>query len=105
MYVQYGFLYLKMTRPIYYIEGEWGNVLCQLCRTVPLKRRAESPASRQHAASPAFNRITQVKTPDTDKKENQIFLKFREIQNGAVAKSYMTNGLLIYGEIFAPFLL
>jgi hypothetical protein len=26
----------------------------------------------------------------TDKKENQIFLIFREIQNGEVAKSYMT---------------
>jgi hypothetical protein len=31
----------------------------------------------------------------TDKKENQIFLIYKEIQNG-VAKSYMTNGLLIY---------
>jgi hypothetical protein len=29
----------------------------------------------------------------TDKKENQIFLIYKEIQNGAVAKSYMTNGL------------
>jgi hypothetical protein len=29
----------------------------------------------------------------------------KEIQNGAVAKSYMTNGLLIYGEIFAHFLI
>ncbi len=29
------------------------------------------------------------------KKENQIFLICKEIQNGAVAKSYMTNGLLI----------
>ncbi len=28
-----------------------------------------------------------------------------EIQNGAVAKSYMTNGLLIYGEIFAHLLI
>ncbi len=28
----------------------------------------------------------------TDKKENQIILIFKEIQNGAVAKSYMTNG-------------
>ncbi len=27
------------------------------------------------------------------------------IQNGAVAKSYMTNGLLIYGKIFAHFLI
>ncbi len=32
----------------------------------------------------------------TDKKENPIFLICKEIQNGAVAKSYMTNGLLIY---------
>jgi hypothetical protein len=45
----------------------------------------------------------------TDKKENQIFLIYKEILNGAVAKSYMTNGLLnkilIYGEIFAHFLI
>jgi hypothetical protein len=32
----------------------------------------------------------------TDKKENKIFLKYKEIQKGAVAKSCMTNGLLIY---------
>jgi hypothetical protein len=32
----------------------------------------------------------------TDKKENQIFLIYKEFQNGAVAKSYMTNGLLTY---------
>jgi hypothetical protein len=31
----------------------------------------------------------------TDKKENIIFLIYKEIQNGAVAKSYVTNGLLI----------
>jgi hypothetical protein len=36
----------------------------------------------------------------TDRKENQIFFIYREIQSGAVAKSYMTNGLLIYGEIY-----
>jgi hypothetical protein len=33
----------------------------------------------------------------TDKKENQIFLIYKEIQNGVVAKSYMAYGLLIYG--------
>jgi hypothetical protein len=38
----------------------------------------------------------------TDKKENQIFLIYKEIQNGEVAKSYMTNGLLIYGEALPP---
>jgi hypothetical protein len=31
------------------------------------------------------------------KKENKIFLIYKEIQKGAVAKSYTTNGLLIYG--------
>jgi hypothetical protein len=41
----------------------------------------------------------------TDKNENQISLIYKEIQNGAVAKSYMTNGLLIYGEILAHFLI
>jgi hypothetical protein len=41
----------------------------------------------------------------TDKKENQIFLIYRKIQSGAVAKSFLTNGLLIYGEIFSHFLL
>jgi hypothetical protein len=39
------------------------------------------------------------------KKENQIFFIYKEIQSGAVAKSYMTNGLLMYGEIFAHFLI
>jgi hypothetical protein len=44
-------------------------------------------------------RTTSQATPKgnlyTDKKENQIFHMYREIQNGAVAKSYMTNGLLL----------
>ncbi len=31
----------------------------------------------------------------SDKKENQNFLIYKEIHNEAVAKSYMTNGLLI----------
>jgi hypothetical protein len=34
----------------------------------------------------------------TDKKENQIFLKYKEIQTGAVAKSCMRKGFLIYEE-------
>jgi hypothetical protein len=32
----------------------------------------------------------------TDKKENKIFLIYKEIQKEAVAMSYVTNGLLIY---------
>jgi hypothetical protein len=38
------------------------------------------------------------------KNKIKIFLIYKEIQNGAVAKSYMTNSLPIYGEIFAHFL-
>ncbi len=35
----------------------------------------------------------------TDKKENEIFLINKEIQSGAVAKSYMRKGFLIYEEM------
>jgi hypothetical protein len=35
----------------------------------------------------------------TDKKENQIFLICMGIQSGAVAKSYMKKGFLIYEEM------
>jgi hypothetical protein len=34
-----------------------------------------------------------------DKKENQIFLIYKEIQSGAVAKSYMRMCFLIYEEM------
>jgi hypothetical protein len=35
----------------------------------------------------------------TDKKESPIFLIYKEIQNGAVAKSYMRKGFLTYEEM------
>jgi hypothetical protein len=35
----------------------------------------------------------------TDKKENQFFLIYKEIQSGEVAKSYMRKGFLIYEEM------
>ncbi len=35
----------------------------------------------------------------TDKKENKIFLIYKEIQNGAVAKSNIRKGFLIYEEM------
>jgi hypothetical protein len=35
----------------------------------------------------------------TDKKENKIFLINKEIQSGAVAKSYMKKGFLIHEEM------
>jgi hypothetical protein len=47
-----------------------------------------------HIASVSFDAIRY-----TDKKENQIFLIYMEIQSGAVAKSYMRKGFLIYEEM------
>jgi hypothetical protein len=35
----------------------------------------------------------------TDKKENQFFPIYKEIQSGAVAKSYMRKGFPIYEEM------
>jgi hypothetical protein len=35
----------------------------------------------------------------TDKKEKEIFLKYKEVQMGSVAKSYMRKGFLIYEEM------
>jgi hypothetical protein len=35
----------------------------------------------------------------TDKKENKIFLIYKEIQMGAVAMSYMMKGFIIYEEM------
>ncbi len=40
----------------------------------------------------------------TDKKVKKIFLIHKNILKGLVVKSYMTNGLLIYGSVFAHFL-
>jgi hypothetical protein len=34
----------------------------------------------------------------TDKKENQIFLIYKEIRCGAIAKSHMKKAFLIYEE-------
>ncbi len=38
------------------------------------------------------NIVRQLSSINTDKKENQIFLIYKEIQSGAVAKSYMRIG-------------
>jgi hypothetical protein len=42
----------------------------------------------------------------TDKKENKIFLIYKEIQMGSDAKSNMRKGFLIYKEmrIFSPYI-
>jgi hypothetical protein len=40
----------------------------------------------------------------TDKKENQIFFIYEEIQNGAVAKSYMINAFLTASSYMGKYL-
>jgi hypothetical protein len=45
------------------------------------------------------NKSAGVSSGHTDKKEKKIFLIYREIQSGAVAKSHMRNGFLIYEEM------
>jgi hypothetical protein len=39
----------------------------------------------------------------TDKKENKIFLIYKEIQMGSGAKSYLRKGFLIYEEMLKFF--
>ncbi len=46
-----------------------------------------------------YEYIVELSNRRTDKKENQIFLIYKEIRNGAVAKSYMRKGFLIYEEM------
>jgi len=48
-----------------------------------------------------WKKATSTKNPRlcTDKKENEIFLIYKEIQKGSVAKSYMRKGVLIYEEV------
>jgi hypothetical protein len=43
-----------------------------------------------------YQKISEERGACTDKKENQIFLIKKEIQSGAVAKSYMRKGFLIF---------
>ncbi len=46
-----------------------------------------------------FSVLSEHTVQYTDKKENKIFLIHKEIQSGAVAKSYMRKGFLIYEEM------
>jgi hypothetical protein len=49
--------------------------------------------------NPPHKLSTKVRGGYTDKKEKKIFLICKEIQSGAVAKSYMRKGFLIYEEM------
>jgi hypothetical protein len=47
--------------------------------------------------------VLQVEPAYMDKKENLIFLKYKEIQSGEVPQSYMRKGFLIYEEMLKYF--
>jgi hypothetical protein len=55
------------------------------------------PALHSQPQKPGRRHTTYI--PYTDKKEKKIFLIYKEIQNGAVAKSYIRKGFLIYEEM------
>jgi hypothetical protein len=101
-----------------FLYGASAEVLTHLLEMIPeglaLRLREGGNVLWGAAGGPAQLTGVQVHQPHvvrhpggqyTDKKENHMFLIYKEIQSEAVAKSYMTNGLLIYGEIFARFLI
>jgi hypothetical protein len=63
-------------------------------KIISKSQRTENPVSRSPLPSSPLSPY-----PYTDKKENYIFLTYKEIQSGAVAKSYMRKGFLIYEEM------
>ncbi len=68
-----------------------------------ISRRLENQAFNSHARKlPTVHTVhcaQWVVCTYTDKKENQIFLIYTEMQSVAVAKSYMRKGFLIYEEM------
>ncbi len=54
---------------------------------------------RETSGGNSVSRPLHTPFPRTDKKENEIFLIYKEINMGSVAKSYMRKGFLIYEEM------
>jgi hypothetical protein len=71
--------------PILGYSLQWLNYTTHLCYFNIL-------VTYSHCLSPADHH-------QTDKKENRMLLIFEEIQSGAVAKSYMRKGFLIYEKM------
>ncbi len=69
---------------------------CVLCPVFVLRRRGHLYLKPGKMAAA---RNAEAACSYTDKKENEIFLINKEIQMGAVAKSYMRKGFLIYEEM------
>ncbi len=77
---------------------EWtGDFKCREVKTVFCLKRWMQTGSSGTLIGWKSGQTTYVSLY-TDKKENQIFPIYKEILSGAVAKSYMTNGRLIYEQ-------
>ncbi len=76
---------------IYYITAA-GNSISSCHRATGTVRKRQTVRPVYHVQ----NHTCRVALLHTDKKLNQIFLKYKEIQSGAVAKSYMRKAFLIY---------
>jgi hypothetical protein len=87
--------------PLVYDEDDLGQTL-QYYRSINSK---VCYVIRVTGSYPLSTQAIQSHDLHTDKKRKANFPHTKKIQNGAVAKVYMTNGLLIYGEIFAHFLI
>jgi hypothetical protein len=77
------FIWLGKLLPFKYIR----NILTFVRKKLHLK------PTFQFLFSPLFSSRSNFYTDN----KNQIFPIYKEIQKGAVAKTYMTNSLLIYG--------
>ncbi len=75
------------TRLDYYIDLHWPEV--EIERVLDACQKTTSLCSFDTSLPPS-------PPPYTDKKENTIFLIYKEIQNGTVAKSYMTITASLY---------
>ncbi len=71
------------------MEGRGSVNISTRLRRGPISTTGKSLTFLSHA----------VATDALIKKENQIFLIYKDIQSGAVAKSYMRKGFLIYEEM------
>jgi hypothetical protein len=78
------------------LYGVYAQALKRNPRDTTLAAKMGKALQRTHQYGKAIN---YYKVLYTDKKENRIFLIYKEIQSGAVAKLYMKKGFLIYGEM------
>ncbi len=80
--------------------------LCTVCSLLISKQNYNVLSPNSYTHTPVRDLyISRIGLSILLMKNKKNFFIYKEIRSGAVAKSYMTNGLLMYGEIFAHFLI